>query len=181
MFLDGKHVALKSLSPNMDLSDYLLWVADQETTRYMEVGKRDQTAEALRKYIRSFDENDGRMLLGVFLKDSGKHVGNITFQNIDCRNRSGEIGIMIGEKEARGHGYGSEAIHLVVEYVFERLNLHRLTAGAVVGNEGSLRAFEKCGFIREGTFREAFYLKGEYLDVIRMGCLRRDYDRVSGE
>lgn len=86
-----------------------------------------------------------------------------------------EIGLLIGEKQCWGKGYGSEAIGLVLEYAFKNLNIHRLTAGAYANNLGSIKAFEKNGFIIEGTYRNHVLHNGVFVDCIRMGIINPDY------
>ena len=94
---------------------------------------------------------------------------------ISWKDRHAEIGILIGDEKSRGKGYATEAIRLVADHAFNKLNLRKLYTGMVKGNEASKRAFEKVGFRIEGTLREHFYLNGKYLDCYRMGLLRSEY------
>ena len=75
----------------------------------------------------------------------------------------------------RGKGYATEAIRLVADHAFNKLNLHKLNTGMVKCNEPSKRAFEKVGFKVEGILKEHFYLNGQYLDCYRMGLLRKEF------
>jgi len=139
--------------------------------------------DEMREYMKSMHGKDGIHLAiirkEIFVKyeimEPEKHIGNITLQNIHPTFRSAEIGIIIGDKQYRGNGYGTEAIKLLVDHAFIRMNLNRLQAGAVVKNLGSTRAFQKAGFQQEDILRQAYYCDGEYQDVAIMGLLKSDW------
>jgi len=174
--LEGPQVVLEELGRDADLKRYLGWVNDGPTTRFMEIGARESSMADLQEYVSTFDGRDDRYLLAIRDRVTGEYLGNITLQGIDARNGSGEIGILIGEPEARGRGIGTEAIGLVTSWAFQELSLHRVHAGVVDGNEPSLRAFLRNGFEVEGRLREAFLLDGEYLDAIKVARLNAGRD-----
>ncbi len=131
-------------------------------------------AQAGANVIFTYNKSKDGMLLGIFIKKSSRHIGNITINSIDWRNRHAEIGIIIGDKKSRGKGYATEAIMLAVEHAFNKLNLHKLCAGMIKGNKASRKAFKKCGFKEEAVLREHFYLNREYLDCCRLGLLKAE-------
>ena len=62
----------------------------------------------------------------------GKHIGNCMFYDIDLRDGEAEVGIMLGDKDYWGQGYGTEAMgvlldHMFTAYPFNRIYLHTLT------------------------------------------------------
>lgn len=181
VFLDGDDIFLSPIAADDDLAEYSDWLNDQETTQFMGSGKFPANRHHLREYIDSFNRSNNGMLLGIYAKKSSKHIGNITLQQIDWINGFGEIGIVIGNKESRGKGYAIESIKLVAEHAFCRMNLRKLYAGVVSGNDASKRAFEKVGFQVEGVLREHFYLNGKYLDAFRMGLIKREYEGTNQE
>lgn len=174
-FLKGKGIYLAPFTGQEDLDVYAGWLNDSETTLFMGSGRFPATRESLKGYIERSTGNSAGMLLGIFLIKEGMHIGNITLQQIDWRNRSAEIGILIGDKGSRAKGYGKEAIRLITHHAFMRLNLRKLYAGVIEGNTPSLKAFEKIGFKVEGVLREHFYLDGKYIDCFRMGLLRPEF------
>jgi RimJ/RimL family protein N-acetyltransferase len=175
VFLQGKSIFLGPLSKREKFSEYVSWLNDQETTLFMSSGKFPATMDALPDYVASYEKNPCGMLLGIFLKSSKKHIGNITLHQIDWRDRHGEIGIMIGDKKQWGKGYGKEAIALVLYHAFNKLNLHKVCAGFIDGNIGSQKAFAALGFKVEGVLREQFYLNNRYYDCCRVGLLKDEY------
>ena len=175
VFLEGKNIFLGPLSKKGKLEGYTSWINDQETMLFMGSGRFPLNKADIREYIKSYSNSKDGMILGIFLKKSSRHIGNITLHLIDWRNRNAEIGILIGDKKSRGKGYATEAISLVADHAFNKLNLRKLYTGMVKGNEASKRAFEKIGFKVEGILKEHFYLNGQYLDCYRMGLLRKEF------
>lgn len=172
VFLKGKDIYLGPLSGKARLEGYTSWINDQETTLFMGSGRFPLDEENLKDYINSYAKSKDGIILGIFLKKSSRHIGNVTLHMIDWRNSNAEIGVIIGDKKSRGKGYATEAIRLVADHAFNKLNLHKLYAGMIKGNEASKRAFEKVGFKVEGILKGHFYLNGKYLDCYRLGLLR---------
>jgi len=175
VFLEGKNIFLGPLSKEENLVDYASWLNDQEVTLFMGSGRFPVSVDILKRYIDKFNNSKDGMLLGIFLKKPIKHIGNITLHQIDWKNRCAEIGIFVGDKQSRGKGCAVQAINLIADHAFNKLNLHKLYTGMTKVNEASKRAFEKVGFKIEGVLREHFYLNGEYLDAYRMGLLKDEY------
>jgi RimJ/RimL family protein N-acetyltransferase len=73
---------------------------------------------------------------------------------------------------ARGHGIGTSAQRLVVEYLFGRDPVNRIEAYTDVDNHAERRALEKAGFTREGTLRGAYYRGGKWHDGVLYSIVR---------
>jgi len=101
-------------------------------------------------------------------------VGYVWLFRIERSARRAEIGYWIAP-EFQGQGYGSEAAKLIVDYAFDDLNCHRVTARVYEGNEPSSRILESLGFQHEGCLRERGYADGEYLDCDLYGLLAAEY------
>jgi RimJ/RimL family protein N-acetyltransferase len=109
-------------------------------------------------------------------KETEAYIGQIDLINIDWKNRAAEIGIVIGEGENRGKGIGSEAIHVLQEFVFNRLNMNRLQIKVHSNNTRAHRCYLKGGFKEEGRLRQSFYIHGEYFDMIILSILKSEFD-----
>jgi RimJ/RimL family protein N-acetyltransferase len=97
------------------------------------------------------------------------------FLPIDQKARSVEIGIMIGEKDYWNKGHGTEAMRTMCRYGFEELNLNRIWLRVFDTNPRARKAYEKAGFVYEGTLRQAEYKHGRYIDVHIMSILKSDW------
>jgi RimJ/RimL family protein N-acetyltransferase len=102
-------------------------------------------------------------------------IGTCQFIAIDWRNRSGEVGIMIGEKSFWDQGYGTETMRLLIQHGFNTLNLNRVWLQVYAKNQRGIHAYEKAGFVHEGFFRQAHYQHGRYFDVHFMSFLREEW------
>ena len=93
---------------------------------------------------------------------------------VDAMHRRAELGIAIGEKGDWGRGYGTDAIRVILRFAFDVLKLRRVELITDVDNERGIRAYEKCGFVREGVLRAKRLRYGEPLDMLIMAVLRED-------
>ena len=108
------------------------------------------------------------------IEAEGKIIGQVCLKNIRWINHKAEISLFI-MREEQGKGYGSIALQAIIDYGFKRMNLYRLEAEVVDGNEVSGKMVKKMGFTEEGRLREAKFVNGEYRDILRYGLLRREY------
>jgi RimJ/RimL family protein N-acetyltransferase len=106
----------------------------------------------------------------------GRLIGNVGLIGLDWRNRKTDLGIMIGEKDAWSQGYGTDAITVMLRYLFEELGLNRVGLYVDVDNHRAIRCYGKCGFVREGLVRHHRFKDGRYLDSVLMSILRSDWD-----
>ena len=102
----------------------------------------------------------------------GKHIGNCMFYDIDLRDGEAEVGIMIGDKDYWGQGYGTEAMgvlldHMFTAYPFNRIYLHTLT-----WNQRALNSFRKSGL------RELRQVRRSGSDFIEMEILRHEWEAL---
>jgi RimJ/RimL family protein N-acetyltransferase len=111
-------------------------------------------------------------IFGIRLLDGDRLIGSCQLHGIDPRARSAELQIRIGDAGARGHGYGSEALTLLLRHGFHDLNLRRISLRVFASNERAIRAYDAAGFVEEGRLREAAYVDGEFVDVVVMARLR---------
>ncbi len=102
-------------------------------------------------------------------------IGTCKFFKINWRNRSAELGIMIGEKEYWDQGYGTETMRLLLKHGFETLNLHRLWLRVYDKNKNGIRVYEKAGFQKEGKFRQAHFQHNRYCDIHLMSVLKPEW------
>ncbi|GAB3830677.1 GNAT family N-acetyltransferase [Kribbella italica] len=102
-------------------------------------------------------------------------VGSVTWRSTPFGplNRGWNIGIGL-VPEAQGAGIGTRAQELLVEYLFDHTEVHRIDAQTNILNLAEQRALEKAGFVREGILRGAQFRSGEYHDMVSYSILRSD-------
>lgn len=180
-FLNGERLYLRRIERSDLEGPYFQWLNDQEVTRWMQNGLFPNSPESMEAYYLSTATSQTDVVFAVVMKEGDLHVGNLGLHRIHATFRSAEIGILLGEKSVWGQGVATEAIRLVADHAFRRLNLNRLFAGAVAQNAGSVRAFEKAGFQREGLARQAYYCNGAYVDCVNLGLLRSDWESAHSD
>lgn len=168
-FIEGGQIYLREVRRDDVNENYYKWMNDNEITRYTESRFYPYSMEQLQSFVTSLDGKRNDVFLAIIEKSTDKHVGNIKLGGIDWIHRAANIGIIIGEKNCWGKGYASEAIALVTDYAFQKLNLHKVWAGCYANNSGSIKAFKKAGFFEEGIQKKHCYYDGDYIDIVFLG------------
>lgn len=77
-------------------------------------------------------------------------------------------------------GYAGEIIPALLQFLFEDMNMHRISADCDTENEASFRTLEKLGFRREAYFMESFLIHGAYASEYYYGMLQREWRERHG-
>jgi RimJ/RimL family protein N-acetyltransferase len=134
------------------------------------------TMTAQRRWFEEIDSSDSKIVFAICLHDGDQHVGNVSLDQIDYRHRNARLAIFIAEPGRRGQGIGTRAMHLLIEYAFDLMNLHRLYCKTTAGNPAVISFYERLGFKIEGCLRKHEYIAGQYVDKIILGIVRKDSD-----
>jgi RimJ/RimL family protein N-acetyltransferase len=103
-------------------------------------------------------------------------VGLVSLEEYSKDLRVAEIGIWV-DPEFHRNGYSSEAAELIIEYGFNELNYHKITARAHSENQGSNKIWHKLGFEQEGELREQAFRESEFCDINLYAILRREWNQ----
>ena len=141
--LETPRLSVRTLTAADASPEHVAWLNDPEVNRYLET--RSATLESVRGYLQEKAAKRDALFFGIFLKDGAK-IGTLKLEPIDMERKKATLGIMIGEKDAWGKGYGSEAIRAAVNYSFRTLGLSEVNLGVIADNAGAMRAYEKVGF-----------------------------------
>ena len=121
--LEGERVRLEPPRPEY-LPVYQRWFADMEVTRYL-LYRFPFTAKAEEEWLEQVGKDPHQVMWAIVLRHNGKLIGNTSIEKIDWRNRRGETGIVIGEKEEWGKGCAGESMRLRTRYGFRELGLEK--------------------------------------------------------
>jgi RimJ/RimL family protein N-acetyltransferase len=97
---------------------------------------------------------------------------------LDNINRSCRLGIVIGEKTHWDRGFGAEALHLLLEYAFNILNMNNVNLGTYSFNKRAIACYKKVGFKEIGRRRESRIIGEKKYDTIMMDILAREHETV---
>ncbi|MDZ4677670.1 MAG: GNAT family protein [Oligoflexia bacterium] len=175
MKLLGEKLYLRPVALSDVGERYHRWMNDPEVTKFLEVRFSPQSLNDVRSYVEKMISKKDEPFFAICVNETHEHIGNIKLGPINPHHKSADVSLVIGEKSAWGKGFASEAIGLVTEYAFKKLALNKLKAGCYSENEGSARAFEKCGWQREGLLRGQAICDGKETDVVLLGIKFSDY------
>jgi len=120
------------------------WLLDPEATYRLNLQPKVHTKAELVRYVASFDQRT-RILLGVFKKDLGLHLG-ITKVDIDEKLGRARISTLVGEPDYRRKGVSKAASRPFRDYFFETLGLKMLVACPLSHNQASINYLITSGF-----------------------------------
>lgn len=109
------------------------------------------------------------------IEADGKYIGFCTLMHLRHRHGNHELGIMIGDREYWGRGYGRDAVKTLLDYGFHYLGSRRIALTTNAKNVSALRCFLACGFVEEGRPRQVVWIEGEYVDLVNMAILREEW------
>jgi len=168
--IHSEQLVLRTLHATDASPAYLDWLSDPAINAYLEVRfNPPRSVSELATYIADTNASPHTLLLGIFLADSERHIGNIKLGPIDWNHQIGDLGFLIGDRTQWEKGYASRAIALLSDYAFAHLGLAKLTAGCYADNEGSRRALQKAGFVEEGRRISQCAAAGYRQDSVLLG------------
>lgn len=170
--LRGQHVILRPVRES-DLEH--LWEAHVDIANrgaFFPLGVMSET-----RFRREFAEHgfwqkeEGMLLITV---PDGSVAGHVEFFRPISYWDAWELSYQLYDASYAGRGLTTEAVQLLVDYLFGSKREHRIQLVIVPDNGASRRVAEKCGFTLEGTARGAFFNGGRNHDVLVYSVLRTD-------
>jgi RimJ/RimL family protein N-acetyltransferase len=162
-----------------DLPQFVAWLNDPEVKRNLSLTFPLSLAAEENWFEDMLKRSPAEQALTIEVRlpdgETWIPIGNCSLMDINWLSRSAEFGIFIGDKTRWNQGYGTEATRLMLKHGFETLNLHRIFLRVFATNPRARRAYEKAGYILEGTQRQAHFLDGQYIDVYVMSVLQPEY------
>ena len=134
----------------------------------------DETSNYLKKLIKRSKNNDCKYWF-IKLKSEQKVVGTIGVLNVDVIRKSLEIGYGVSPRYW-GKGIFSNSCQLVLDYVFNKIMFHKVSAITDKRNFNSIKALKKLGFKLEGNLRDYYFYRGKgWIDASLLSILKKEY------
>ncbi len=118
----------------------------------------------------------GEHFFSIVAVDGDKLIGRCGLFSVDHINQMAMLGIVIGENDHWGNGFGTEATRLLLDYGFNLLNLHSIMLGAISFNERAINCYRRVGFKEIGRRRQARLLAGRRYDAVFMDILADEFE-----
>ena len=152
------------------------WIADEKIqSMYCEpvYTTVHEVNQLLEKYIQSYQNND-YYRWAIIDKKSNQCIGQIAYYLVNSQYHFAEIEYCIGQY-FQCQGFATEATKAIIDYGFQKINLHKIQICTKTINKPSKRVIEKCGFVYEGTLRDYFYIDGQYVGRMYYSILKSEY------
>lgn len=137
--------------------------SDPKTNQYLNLIPQsvDDIAEFIDKSASEINVPETWFQLAIIEQDSSQLIGDIGIHFLE--NKQVEIGYTL-DKHFRGKGYATEALSSVIDYLFNALDKHRITASIDPTNLKSIQLVERLGFRKEAHFVESLFFHGRWVD-----------------
>ena len=158
--------------PNLDDVEAIYNLKNNERAAYLLGGVFSKySLDDIVNWINFHNNNHSEVLLVIEDRSVGRLIGHVGLYKIDKVAKKTELGILIADDESRGKGYGTKVTKLMVNYAFNELGLHKVTAEVLSENLPSISMFKKCGFLVDGCLRDDIFKNGRFYDVLCMSIL----------
>lgn len=180
MNIQGKSLILRAIEES-DLTILHQWANDPETQDIIGGLHFPSSMDFHKAWFQNLKDDQLNQRLAIDVPDLGI-IGITSIINIDWRNNHAWHGVMLGDKDIRGKGYGVDAVMTTMRYAFDELHLERLDGSMIEYNTVSLSFYcEKLGWKKEGRRRDWFFRKGRYWDQVIVGITKQDYEQLIEE
>lgn len=150
--LNLKHI---STEPTLsELEHMVRWLTDPTVVQYSEQRHRKHTLRSQQGYCNSFLW-PSQLRIIYWIEDP---IGTIS-AHVDTNNSVADIGIMIGDTQVWGEGFGTEAWMALMDHLFG-MGIHKVEAGCMSPNYPMVKIFQKSGMTREG-YRDSHFSFGK--------------------
>ncbi|HDX9589337.1 TPA: GNAT family N-acetyltransferase [Bacillus pseudomycoides] len=173
-FLTGQTVLLKQMEQN-----YLERFAQLENEKHTLLLANDDipfptTLEDNKTFFNGISGKKEEFIFGIFDKESNELIGSCGVFAINWKNSTCFVGISIGTKW-QNKGFGTDAMNTLISFIFNYIHINKIKLQVFSFNANAIRSYEKCHFVKEGTFRNEIFRFGKFHDVYVFGLLRDDW------
>ena len=172
----GDKVALGPLRRDL-AADYARWMNDpavRDGLNQMGIATSQSQQQWVEENLeRGAKSEPDAVEFTVYDREDGAPVGTAGLLGILHAHGNAEFAIYLGER--RGHGLGTEATRLVLDYAFHVLHLRNVLLETLDWNAAGLAAYERAGFRRIGVRRGARISRGQPTDIVLMDAVPQDF------
>ena len=148
----SKNITLKPLKKSHINQNYLNWFNDKSIKKYITYSPKN--LNELKKDVNKNLREKKTLMLGIF--NRSKHIGNLKIHNINYKNFSASIGILIGDKNSRGKGYGKYVINLTKKILLKK-KIYIIELGVHKSNKAAFNLYKACNF-EIVKFTKSYYI-----------------------
>ncbi|MFC2091281.1 GNAT family N-acetyltransferase [Elusimicrobiota bacterium] len=154
MYIEGEQILLRPIEHEEMIFFYEM-ATESDAAQYLygeytgeEIPDYEDFVEDWGNFEQEYEE-DADLGMCFFIVADGNIVGVVSYGVIGRDDDSTQIDILIADEDNMNRGYATEAISVLIEYLFEELNVQKCIAEIPADNKRAKRTFEKAGFIQE--------------------------------
>lgn len=170
--LAGGKAGLRPFGPADITTAYLAWLNDPEVVRYSNQRFRRHDKTSAAAYLASFNGTDN-LFLCIEDVATRQPVGTMTAYR-SRHHGTADVGIMVGERQVQGQGYGLEAWQLLVGWLLDAGGARKVTCGTLACNLAMRRVAERSGMRLEATRSAQEIVAGAPQDILYFARFRSD-------
>jgi ribosomal-protein-alanine N-acetyltransferase len=155
---------LRPFHPGDITATYLSWLNDPAVTRFSNQRFRTHTAESGATYLASFGGTSNSFLL-LEQKSDGRPIGTATVY-LSPQHGTADIGLMLGDRQCWGQGYGFEAWQGILEHLLDEPVIRKVTGGTARLNVAMIRIMERSGMKLEAVRRNHEIIEDQEVDIL---------------
>ena len=174
MNIKGKKVILRAIEVK-DLELLQKWSNNPEINYMLGGWHFPSSNQDQVKWYNSLSANSLNQRFAIDTEDLGL-IGMANLVDVNWKDRNAFHGMLLGDKDMRGKGYGVDTIMAISKYAFEELGLMRMNSTMISYNEASIGVYtKKCGWKIEGIKKNSYFRKNQWWDEVVVGITREDY------
>ena len=151
VLMESERFFLRTLIEDDVNARYLEWINGSDKSQYINYTNQNRTVDEISTFVTERVNSDTVLFLGIFVRESGEHIGNIKYEPIDFKKSYAIMGILIGEKNWRGRGVAAEVIKASSMWLHNKYGIKQIILGVNTGNIWAIKAYEKVGFSEKKT------------------------------
>lgn len=174
MNIKGKIITLRAVERS-DLGSLHKWANDPTICQMLGGWHLPGSMDYQEQWFMGLKSDKTNQRFAIDTPDSGL-IGTANLVDINWKDRNAFHGMLIGDKDIRGKGYGVDVIMAIMRYAFEEMGLQRLDGSIIEYNKPSYRVYvEKCGWREEGRQKQSYFRQNQWWDKIIVGITRDEY------
>jgi ribosomal-protein-alanine N-acetyltransferase len=164
VILTTPRLRLRPFQPGDITAAYLNWLNNPTVTRFSNQRFRTHTAESSIAYVASFAGTHNSFLL-ITQRCDGRPIGTATVYR-SPQHGTADIGLMVGDRQCWGQGYGRETWQAVLEALLQEPGIRKVTGGTARPNQAMVRIMKQCGMKLEAVRERQELIEGKPVDIL---------------
>lgn len=180
MNIVGKKVTLRAIEAE-DLPAIQQWSNDPEINYQLGGWHFPSSMKDQKQWFDSLNLKSNHQRFAIDTPKDGL-IGVANLVEINWKDRNAFHGLLLGNQEQRGQGYGTDTVMTIAKYAFHELGMKRLDTTIISSNKASLGLYlDKCGWTQEGLKKNYYFRKNQWLDMVILGITDAEYAEVASK